>query len=91
MSIAPILAMVRKDLLLFCADRRAVIVAFAVPIAIASFFGSLFKGNDSGERARTKIASALPTSRSFSSATSARRSSARCWGSTRRRTGSASA
>lgn len=35
------LAMVRKDLLLFLSDRRAVIVAFAVPIAIGSFIGSV--------------------------------------------------
>jgi ABC-2 type transport system permease protein len=37
-------AMVRKDLQLFFADRRAVIMSFAVPIAIASFFGSIFSG-----------------------------------------------
>jgi ABC-2 type transport system permease protein len=40
----PVLAMVRKDLRLFFSDRRAVIVSFAVPIAIASFFGSIFPG-----------------------------------------------
>jgi ABC-2 type transport system permease protein len=39
-----ILAMVRKDLQLFFSDRRAVIMSFAVPIAIASFFGSIFSG-----------------------------------------------
>ena len=38
------LAMVRKDLQLFFSDRRAVIMSFAVPIAIASFFGSIFSG-----------------------------------------------
>jgi hypothetical protein len=32
-----ILAMVRKDLQLFFSDRRAVIMSFLVPIAIASF------------------------------------------------------
>jgi ABC-2 type transport system permease protein len=36
--------MVRKDLQLFFSDRRAVIMSFAVPIAIASFFGSIFSG-----------------------------------------------
>ena len=40
----PVLALVRKDLRLFFSDRRAVIVSFAVPIAIASFFGSIFPG-----------------------------------------------
>jgi ABC-2 type transport system permease protein len=39
-----ILAMVRKDLQLFFSDRRAVIMSFLVPIAIASFFGSIFSG-----------------------------------------------
>ena len=44
MASTQILAMVRKDLLLFFSDRRAVIMSFAVPIAIASFFGSIFSG-----------------------------------------------
>jgi len=38
------LAMIRKDLQLFFSDRRAVIMSFLVPIAIASFFGSIFSG-----------------------------------------------
>src|SRR5262245_13895059 len=44
MAFRQILAVVRKDLLLFFSDRRAVIMSFAVPIAIASFFGSIFSG-----------------------------------------------
>src|SRR4026207_2488968 len=44
MALIPFLAMVRKDLLLFFSDRRSVIVSFVVPIAIASFFGSIFSG-----------------------------------------------
>jgi ABC-type Na+ efflux pump permease subunit len=44
MSLVPLRAMVRKDLQLFFTDRRSVIVSFAVPIAIASFFGSIFSG-----------------------------------------------
>ena len=54
--IRPIFAMVRKDLQLFFSDRRSVIVSFVVPIAIASFFGSLFKGpSQNGEPAKIKI------------------------------------
>jgi hypothetical protein len=34
MGITAFLAMVRKDLLLFLSDRRAVIVAFAVPVVM---------------------------------------------------------
>jgi ABC-2 type transport system permease protein len=44
MSLTTIKAMVRKDLKLFFVDRRAVIMAFAMPIAIASFFGFIFRG-----------------------------------------------
>jgi len=44
MSLIPLRAMIRKDLLLFFTDRRSVIVSFVVPIAIASFFGSIFSG-----------------------------------------------
>lgn len=52
MALTPLLAMVRKDLLLFFGDRRSVIVSFVVPIAIASFFGSLFSGAQTREPAR---------------------------------------
>lgn len=56
MSLTPVLAMVRKDLLLFFNDRRSVIVSFAVPIAIASFFGSIFNGpSRNGEPARIAV------------------------------------
>ena len=51
----PLLAMIRKDLMLFFSDRRSVIVSFAVPIAIASFFGSIFNGPRTGEPARINV------------------------------------
>src|SRR5262249_19061174 len=41
-------AMIDKDLRLFFSDRRAVLMSFAVPIAIASFFGSIFSGPSEG-------------------------------------------
>jgi ABC-type multidrug transport system permease subunit len=44
MPLISLLAMIRKDLLLFFTDRRSVITSFIVPIAIASFFGSIFSG-----------------------------------------------
>ena len=57
MGITAFLAMVRKDLLLFLSDRRAVIVAFAVPIVIGSFIGSMTNGAGRGnEPLRIKIA-----------------------------------
>lgn len=54
MSMTPLSAMVRKDLQVFFADRRAVLVSFAVPIAIASFFGFLF-GGQSGKSSVSRI------------------------------------
>jgi ABC-2 type transport system permease protein len=57
MALTTLVAMVRKDLLLFFADRRAVIMSFAVPIAIASFFGSIFSGpSNPTETARIPVA-----------------------------------
>ena len=57
MALIPLLAMVRKDLQLFFSDRRSVIVSFVVPIAIASFFGSIFSGAGSNrEPARIAVA-----------------------------------
>ena len=55
-ALVPILAMVRKDLRLFFSDRRAVIMSFALPIAIASFFGAIFPGpNRNAEPARIAV------------------------------------
>jgi ABC-2 type transport system permease protein len=57
MALIPLLAMIRKDMLLFFSDRRSVIVSFVVPIAIASFFGSIFSGpRSSTEPARIAVA-----------------------------------
>jgi ABC-2 type transport system permease protein len=52
---AAIAAIVRKDLLLFFSDRRAVIMGFVAPIAIGSFFGFIFSERDGGEAARVPI------------------------------------
>src|ERR1700733_14332501 len=57
MTLIPLRAMVRKDLQLFFSDRRSVIVSFVVPIAIASFFGSIFGGqSQSSEAAKIAVA-----------------------------------
>jgi ABC-2 type transport system permease protein len=55
MSLIPFLAMVRKDLLLFFSDRRAVIVAFAVPIFIGSFIGFITGGSGAGRNDRPRV------------------------------------
>jgi ABC-2 type transport system permease protein len=44
-ALIPFLALVRKDLILFLSDRRALLVNLVLPIAIATFFGYLFGGS----------------------------------------------
>ena len=48
----PFRALVRKDLLLFLVDRRALLTSFAIPIAIGSFFGYVLGG--AGDQARSE-------------------------------------
>jgi ABC-2 type transport system permease protein len=45
-TMTPFVALVRKDLALYFANRRALIMSIAAPILIAAFFGSLFGNND---------------------------------------------
>ena len=50
-------ALVRKDLLVFVRDRRALIVSVLTPILIAAFFGYLFGGDhDDAERGKMPVA-----------------------------------
>lgn len=46
------LALIRKDLILYFSNKRALIITLAAPIAIAAFFGSLFGG---GEKKPTRV------------------------------------
>lgn len=51
-----IAALARKDLQLFLADRRAVLLCFAVPILLASIFGAIFqRPGPSGTLARLPL------------------------------------
>ncbi len=50
-----LIALVRKDLVLYFSNRRSLLITVAAPIAIAAFFGSLFGSND-GERSKVPIA-----------------------------------
>ena len=45
MALTQILAMIRKDLQVHYSDRRAVIMSFVAPIAIASFLGAITGGS----------------------------------------------
>lgn len=51
-----LVALVRKDLILYFSNRRALLVTLAAPIAIAAFFGSLFGGTKDDEPAKVPIA-----------------------------------
>ena len=48
-------ALVRKDLQLFLVDRRALLMSFAVPIAIGSFFGYVLGGQGNQDRAKIPV------------------------------------
>lgn len=50
-------ALIRKDLLLFVADRRALLLTLMMPIVLGAFFGFLFGGG--GDRQSGKIEIAL--------------------------------
>jgi ABC-2 type transport system permease protein len=51
MNFTAIKALIRNDLRLYLADRRAVIVGILMPILIAAFFGYLFRQGDSSVEA----------------------------------------
>ena len=56
MNLTPFVALVKKDLLLFFKDRRSVMMSFAAPIAIASFFGLVLGGASSkDDRQRIQV------------------------------------
>jgi ABC-2 type transport system permease protein len=56
MNTAAFLSLFRKDLRLFFHDRRAVLMSFAAPILIGSFFGFLFSGSAQGDAAKVPVA-----------------------------------
>jgi ABC-2 type transport system permease protein len=48
-------ALVRKDVLTFVRDRRALVFTVLTPIVIAAFFGYVFGGSDSAARSRIPV------------------------------------
>jgi ABC-2 type transport system permease protein len=50
------LALVRKDLILFLSDRRALLVNLVLPLVIASFFGYLFGGSGPAKTSAIDVA-----------------------------------
>ena len=56
MALTALGAMIAKDMRLFLTDRRALMMAFAAPIVIASFFGAIFSSvHGMAERARMAV------------------------------------
>jgi ABC-2 type transport system permease protein len=56
MNVAAFRALVRKDLVLYFSNRRALVMSIAAPIVIAAFFGAIFGG---GQAKPTRIPIAL--------------------------------
>ncbi len=50
------LALVRKDLILFLSDRRALLINLVLPILMATFFGYLFGGSGAAKGGTIKVA-----------------------------------
>ena len=51
-----LIALVRKDLILFLGDRRALLLNLVMPIVLGAFFGYLFGGSGVSENAKIEIA-----------------------------------
>lgn len=49
------IAMIRKDLILYLNDKRALMLNLLMPIVLAAFFGSLFGGSGSGNNSKIEI------------------------------------
>jgi len=50
-----IFAMVRKDLILYLNDKRALMLNLLMPIVLAAFFGSLFGGSGGGNTSKIEV------------------------------------
>lgn len=50
-----LIALIRKDLILFLSDRRALVLTLVMPILLGAFFGYLFGGTGSTETSRIDI------------------------------------
>jgi ABC-2 type transport system permease protein len=51
-----LIALIRKDLILFLADRRALLLVLTMPVMLGAFFGYLFGGSGSPDNVKIEIA-----------------------------------
>jgi ABC-2 type transport system permease protein len=56
------LALVRKDLILYLGDKRALLINLMLPIVLAAFFGSLFGGGGDGNTGKIDVGLVLQDS-----------------------------
>lgn len=54
-----LIALIRKDLILFLTDRRALLINLLMPIVLGAFFGYLFGGSGAADKARIDVALVL--------------------------------
>ncbi|MFC0350692.1 ABC transporter permease [Undibacterium danionis] len=54
-SLIPLLALIRKDLILFVNDKRALLLTLLMPIVLAAFFGYIFGGSGKQEAAKIEL------------------------------------
>ncbi|TRZ55305.1 MAG: ABC-2 transporter permease [Rhodocyclaceae bacterium] len=55
-SLTALKALIRKDLILFVADRRSLLLSLVMPIVLGTFFGYLFGGSGVTENAKIEVA-----------------------------------
>jgi ABC-2 type transport system permease protein len=55
-SMTALRALVRKDLILFFSNRRALLITMVMPIVLGAFMGYVFGGSGKGERGKISIA-----------------------------------
>ena len=51
-----LIALIRKDIILFLSDRRALLITLLMPIVLAAFFGYVMGGNGTKESAKIELA-----------------------------------
>ncbi|MES2295715.1 MAG: ABC transporter permease [Pseudomonadota bacterium] len=58
-TITPLIALIRKDLILYLSNRRALVLSLLMPVILGAFFGFLFGGANSSERVKLDVALVL--------------------------------
>lgn len=65
-AFATLVALIRKDLILFISDRRALFITLLMPIVLAAFFGYIMGGSGNKEAAKIELAVVMQDSHAIS-------------------------